>query len=286
MSEIPDAVAQWCRTSGHGGVAASEPLSGGCVSQTRRLRCADGASLVLKQMPGAPTTLFASEAAGLRAIAAAPGAPRAPTVLLDAASFLLMEDLPAGPRADDYWPRFGRELAALHDTHGPHFGFDCDGFCGPTPQPNTPTDDGHAFFAEQRLRHQARLARDAGLLDADGARLIEALCDRLTALIPEQPPSLIHGDLWSGNAHSTPDGAPALIDPAAHWSWAEAELGMTALFGGFPEAFYHAYEEARPLAAGWRQRLDIYNVYHLLNHANIFGGGYLSQALSACRRFV
>ena len=104
-------------------------------------------------------------------------------------------------------------------------------------------------------------------------------------LPPEQPASLIHGDLWSGNAIAGPEGEPAIIDPAAHYGWAEAELGMTNLFGGFPEAFYKAYEEVAPLVEGWRDRLPIYNLYHLLNHVNLFGAGYLGQVRSILQRF-
>lgn len=115
---------------------------------------------------------------------------------------------------------------------------------------------------------------------------VEKLCDRLPELIPEQPASLIHGDLWSGNAMFDSRGQPAIIDPAAHYGWAEAELAMTTLFGSFPDVFYRAYQEARPLEPDFRERFPIYNLYHLLNHVNLFGGGYLGQSLSILRRYA
>ncbi len=146
-------------------------------------------------------------------------------------------------------------------------------------------EDGYAFFAEQRLIYQARLAFDSRLLDERETRRVAALAQRLPELIPEQPASLIHGDLWSGNAVTDSAGGPALIDPAAHYGWAEAELGMTSLFGGFPSRFYEAYDQDRSLQPGWRERLPLYNLYHLLNHLNLFGAGYLGQVRSILSRY-
>jgi fructosamine-3-kinase len=198
----------------------------------------------------------------------------------------LLEDLSPATRRADYWPTLGRQLAVLHNHTAEQFGFAHHNYIGSTPQPNPWTEDGHAFFAEHRLGYQARLAQAADLLSADDARRVERLAARLTDLIPAQPASLIHGDLWSGNAISDAEGRPALIDPAAHYGWAEAELAMTALFGGFPDSFYRAYEDARPLDAGYRERFPLYNLYHLLNHLNLFGRGYLGQVQSILRRFT
>jgi fructosamine-3-kinase len=124
-----------------------------------------------------------------------------------------------------------------------------------------------------------------GYFQSSELRRVERLCSRLAELIPPQPASLLHGDLWCGNVISDRTGSPAIIDPAVHFGWAEAELGMTALFGGFSEAFYRAYEQVRPLAQGWRERLEIYNLYHLLNHLNLFGSGYYDPVLSILRRY-
>ena len=130
------------------------------------------------------------------------------------------------------------------------------------------------------------MAFQQGRINQQDHHQVLSLAAKLPDLIPEQPASLIHGDLWSGNAIAGPLGEPAMIDPAVHYGWAEAELGMTTLFGGFPQAFYSAYEEVRPLDAGWRERLPIYNLYHVLNHVNLFGEGYLGQARSILHRFA
>ena len=214
-----------------------------------------------------------------------PDGPRVPVPYLAGAEFLLLEDLDPAVPSNDYWENFGRQLAALHSHIGQNFGFEDDNFIGSTPQPNPWTANGHEFFAEHRLGYQAELALQQGLINREDFRAVLAVAADLPQLVPEQPASLIHGDLWSGNAVTGSTGEPALIDPAAYYGWAEAELGMTNLFGGFPEKFYRSYEEARSLDGGWRGRLPIYNLYHLLNHVNLFGAGYLGQVRSILQRF-
>jgi fructosamine-3-kinase len=196
-----------------------------------------------------------------------------------------MEDLrPASP-IPNYWDQFGSDLAELHSTTRSNFGFDHDNFIGSTPQPNPWTSNGYSFFADHRLGFQAELAARKGLLTKSDLADIQAIIRKLPEIIPEQPASLLHGDLWSGNAISDEKGQPAMIDPAAHFGWAEAELGMTTLFGRFPERFYQAYQERRPLEPGWENRLGLYNIYHMLNHVNLFGGGYLAGARTLMRKY-
>jgi len=210
---------------------------------------------------------------------------RGPAALLAGPDFLLLEYLPPAPPAPDYWERLGAALARLHSPAHPQFGFAHDNYIGSTPQPNGWMDDGFDFFAERRLMFQGRLARERGRLGPPDGRRLELLASRLRDLIPEQPASLLHGDLWSGNVIAGPGGQACLIDPAAHYGWAEADLAMTALFGRFPEEFYRAYETARPLAPGWRSRCGAYNLYHLLNHLNLFGASYLSAVQNVLARF-
>ncbi len=279
-NEIPNSVAEWLQEQRWGEVTQVLPLSGGDISVVRRLTLSSGRSVVLKTNADAPPSFFACEADGLTALRV-PGGPRVPEALLVAPAFVLLEDLRPAPPAADFWPTLGRNLAALHRTPSPKFGFAKDNFIGATPQPNPWTVNGHEFFAAHRLRFQARLAFDARLLTLADAARVERLCAALPERVPPQPPALLHGDLWRGNVISDELGQPALIDPAAHWGWAEAEMGLTVLFGGFPEAFYDAYTDANPLAAGWRERLPIYNLYHLLNHLNMFGGGYGAQVQAA-----
>ncbi len=230
--------------------------------------------------------MFARETEGLEALRAADGGPRVPRAYLHGEKFLLLEDLAPAHRRKGYWLEFGERLAALHRHTNTEFGFEHDNYIGSTPQPNPWTPDGYVFFAEHRLGFQVKLARQRGLLSREQAGQVESLARRLPELIAEQPASLIHGDLWSGNAVTDAGGAPALIDPAAHYGWAEAELAMTALFGAFPDTFYRAYEERNPLEQGYKNRFPIYNLYHLLNHLNLFGRSYLSQVLSILRRYA
>ena len=282
---VPVPVIAWLAAEGYGGVVELQPVAGGCINQGAILRTAGGPSFFLKQNADAPEAMFLREVEGFRALAVE-GGPRLPSALLAGADFLLLEDLHPDAPALAYWENFGRQLARLHDHTADTFGFQHDNFLGTTPQPNPPTPDGFEFFAVHRLEFQARLAEGRGLLPAADLERVNKLARSLRDWIPEQPASLIHGDLWLGNALSGPAGEPAIIDPAAHYGWAEAELGMTDLFGGFPDRFYQAYLEARPLGADWRERLPIYNLYHLLNHVNLFGGGYLGQVQAILKRYV
>lgn len=256
-----------------------------------RLRLDDGRDVVAKRRRAAPAGFFAMEAHGLALLRAAGGL-RVPEVLAVADGGIVLEDLGDAAPAPGAWARAGQALARQHAQVANRFGLDRDGWCGDSPQANTHvdsglTEDGHAFFAQCRLRPQARRARDAGLLDARDVTVIETLCARLPELLPPQPPVLLHGDLWTGNLHCAGDGEFALIDAAAvHHGWAEAELAMLVLFGEPPVAFFGAYQGASGIAADWRQRAPLYNLYHLLNHLNLFGAGYLGQVRAVLRAFA
>jgi protein-ribulosamine 3-kinase len=285
---LPPAVHEWLVAHGYGRVIARQPVGGGCINNGARLESASGRTFFLKTNAHTPADMFAREAEGLEVLRLASeqaGGPRFPEALLYGPDFLLLEDLAPAARQEGYWPAFGRQLAALHNVTHSQFGFAHDNYIGSTPQPNPWMADGHAFFGEQRLLFQARLAQRRGLLSAADVRRVEKLAQRLPELVPAQPASLLHGDLWSGNVMTDSQGRPALIDPAAHYGWAEAELAMTVLFGSFPEPFYRAYEDVRVLELGFRQRFPIYNLYHLLNHLNLFGTGYLGQVLGILQQF-
>jgi protein-ribulosamine 3-kinase len=275
---IPDQVRAWLTDKGHGNVTSSRLAAGGCINNGAVIETESGASFFLKTNSQAAPDMFDREAEGLEALRRAE-ALRVPNAHLWAEEFLLLEDLKPARKVGEYWEKLGEGLANLHSQEGKRFGFEHDNYIGSTPQPNPWIDDGYEFFAEHRLVYQARLARDKDLLARSDAAQVHRLAERLPELIPQQPASLLHGDLWAGNVISDEGGQPALIDPAAHYGWAEAELGMTTLFGGFDEHFYRAYESARRLDRGWRERLPIYNLYHLLNHLNIFGADYHSQVM-------
>lgn len=299
-----------------------EPVGGGCISATARVETAAGDVGFLKWDTGsdAPPGLFAAEAAGLTAIADV-GAIRVPRVLAlrdegggprrgaglaasspDArearangsapggatARWILLEWLPPGRPTEASWSRLGAALANLHRAVGEGYGWIRDNFIGALSQSNAPTPDWAAFWRDQRLLPQLRLAYDAGYFDTEARRRFDALLDSLDdrlAGTESDGASPLHGDLWSGNVHFTSDAEPALIDPSFYFGHREVDLAMADLFGGFPPAFWHAYEEAWPLTGGdFARRRAIYQLYYLLVHVNLFGSGYVSRTLTTLRR--
>jgi len=191
---------------------------------------------------------------------------RVPKILDRGANFILLEQLDLRRNGD--WAALAQMLAKLHRQTAPRFGWHCDNWIGGTPQINTWHDDWAAFFRECRIQPQLELARKNGFLIQFSSW--ELLKDHR----PE--PSLLHGDLWSGNAGFIDEG-PVIFDPAVYYGDREADLAMTELFGGFPREFYASYQKIYPLDAGYEQRKHLYNLYHLLNHLNLFGSGYLRQ---------
>ena len=287
---IPEAVIGWLAQQGYGSMQSTRSVGGGCINNGVRLQTSSGKTFFLKTNLHTPADMFDREMEGLVALRNVENnggqALRVPQPYLSGKIFLLMEDLEPARRSVNYWPVFGHRLASLHNHTHPKFGFDHDNYIGSTPQPNTWADNGYTFFTELRLGFQARLAERQGLLSSSDVQRVFRLAERLPDLIPVQPASLIHGDLWGGNAITDQSGDPAIIDPAAHYGWAEAELAMTTLFGSFPDAFYQAYQEARSLEKGYWERFPIYNLYHLLNHLNLFGTGYLGQVQAILRRYA
>jgi protein-ribulosamine 3-kinase len=282
---IPAAVRTWLTQQSHGEVVSSRNVGGGCINNGVSLTTSNGRSFFLKTNPSAPSDMFEREAEGLSALSV-DGGPTVPQAYLWGADFLLLEDLTPRQKKPGYWEDFGRKLAVLHGQTNPRFGFEHNNYIGSTPQPNRYDEDGWTFFAEQRLLFQSDLAQRQGLLSMKDAGGVQRIATRLREMIPKQPASLIHGDLWSGNALTDAEGSPALIDPAVYFGWAEAELGMTGLFGAFPDSFYKSYTEAHPLEPGYRNRFPIYNLYHLLNHLNLFGASYLGQVRQVISRFA
>lgn len=275
----------WLGAAGLGDIQTRESLSGGCISEVCRLHLSGGSTLILKYHPQPPPNLFIAEAAGLEALRQRQ-ALRIPQVHFRTENQLLLEDLGQDSPSPDYWTDLGRGLAHLHSETNAQFGFGSDNYCGATAQSNRLHEDGFEFFAQQRLLALGIQARERGDLNSREFAQLETLASNLQRWIPVMPAVLIHGDLWSGNVHCTKEGEPALIDPACYWGWAEAELAMTDLFGGFPEAFYASYRETGELREDWRDRVPLYNLYHLLNHLLLFGGSYHRSVTSILDRFV
>jgi fructosamine-3-kinase len=242
----------------------------------------DAGAMFVKVAPPEARDMFAAEAAGLAELEWA-HAVRVPRVLAsghtEQAAFLALEWIETGVAGPDCEARLGRELAALHGVTAPRFGWARDNTIGPTPQVNGASEDWAEFFRERRLRPQLKMAAAHGFADlpaAAGERLLESVPGLLAGHRPAA--SLLHGDLWGGNWLAALSGEPVLIDPAVYYGDRETDLAMTRLFGGFGERFYQAYQAAAPLAFGWQARAELYNLYHVLNHANLFGGGYARQA--------
>ncbi|PID43896.1 MAG: ketosamine-3-kinase [Gammaproteobacteria bacterium] len=265
-------------------ITAIQPVSGGCINQAWQVNTESGNVYFVKTHHSPPQHFFAREAEGIQAMANT-GTLRCPEVCLVTDSMLVLNYIPPHRPGVGSWTKFGKLLARMHGQPASRFGFEHDNHCGLTRQINTWNTSGYAFFAESRLGYQAKMACDNKRITNRLRDKIEALGAKLEQLIPCQPPSLIHGDLWSGNVLFDHQGNAVLIDPACHFGWAEAELAMTSLFGGFPGEFYDAYENERPEVSGWRDRAPIYNLYHLLNHANLFGGSYPGQVESIVSRY-
>ena len=275
----------WLADQKTGKVVQTREESGGCINQAQMIRTAKGNVFFLKHKSDAPKDMFESEAKSLQKMAAT-NVVRVPTPYYWDEQCLLMELIESAPRNNSYWPTLGQQLAEMHNVTQNQFGLAFQTYCGITPQLNQLISDGHIFFGHQRLLVQGKMAHDNGYFDQTDSSRLERLCQRLTELIPDQPASLIHGDLWSGNAYVGSQGEPVLIDPALYFGWREADIALTQLFGAFPESFYQAYNEAWPMEPGWQARMPVYNLYHIMNHLNIFGRGYLTEARMVLKAYA
>lgn len=263
-------------------VLSMESVSGGSISQAAVVRTAHGVYFA-KWNDHPIADQFEREADGLEALSRARTSLRVPRPIAWKRGLIVMEYLAPGEKTEKYDEQFGRGLAELHRNSAPRYGFDVDNYCGATPQPNPWTKKWAPFYADYRLGHMIKLSGFSG----DDRRVFDDLLVRLPHLLEtdKEPPALIHGDLWSGNLHNA-DGHPALVDPAPYYAHREAELGMMSLFGGFSQRVWDAYDEAYPLPYGWKERLPLYELYHVLNHHVLFGGGYASQAVALAKRYL
>ena len=271
---------------------AAEPLeqvAGSRAHRCYRWRCADG-ELFVKVAAESAGMRLAAEAAGLGELAQA-GALRVPRVralgTAGQSAFLALEWIDVRANSVQSERSLGEGLAALHAYQAERFGWRINDFIGPTPQANGWCDDWATFWRERRLRPQLELAVQRGfgrVLEAPGSRLLDAVEALLGGHRPS--PALLHGDLWAGNWFTDQDGRPVVFDPAVYYGDRETDLAMTRLFGGFGPDFYTAYEQAAPLPAGHELRAELYNLYHVINHANLFGGAYAGQARIVMERLL
>ena len=266
-------------------ISRTLPIRGGSISQSFRLEGNDGSLYFLKLNDVRHQAMLVAEFAGLETIGATNTlrVPHPITVgVAGDQSFIVLEHLDLLSHGDA--KLLGEQLAALHRCTSPQFGFSRANFIGTSSQPNTWTESWVIFWQEQRLGFQLNLARlngsDGELLQL-GARLLESLPAFFAGHTPQ--PSLLHGDLWGGNHAYLADGTPTIFDPATYYGDRECDLAMTELFGGYPSEFYAAYCANWPLDRGYSIRRDLYNLYHVLNHANLFGGSYVHQSSQIMR---
>jgi fructosamine-3-kinase len=266
------------------------PLGGGCINHAALLETTAG-KFFLKWNRDCPSDMFVREAESLMELKrAAPSILLVPQVFVASETdalpgFLLLEYLESGnSRNSD--EELGRGLAMMHQYEGSRFGFYHDNYCGSTPQRNTWSDSWGQFFAVQRIGFLLDCLKSHNMFSFSELRIFENLIQKIPSLLAnESKPVLIHGDLWAGNYMITSKG-PALIDPAAYYADREMEFGIMTLFGGFSARFQEAYNEVNPLPSGWKERNKLYQLYHVLNHFQLFGGGYGRQAVELAKHFV
>ncbi len=267
-------------------VVSTAPLAGGDVATTTKLRLSDGTTAVMKTMHQTPPGMFAREAAGLAWLGEVPGGVRTPEVLAQADDALVLAWVETTRPGTEAASAFGRALAATHAAGAPAYGAEQDGWIATLPLPQRSSPTWAEFYAVRRVLPYLKLARDRGQVTETDAATVEAVVGRLTELVPEEPPARLHGDLWNGNVLWAADGA-WLIDPAATGGHRESDLAMLALFG-LPnlERMLEAYTDRTPLADGWQDRIGLHQLFPLLVHACLFGGGYGARAAAVAARYV
>lgn len=231
--------------------------------------------------------MFATEAKGLQLLATATDLkiPQVITVSEEPA-YLVLEWLEGGRKTPSTDSMLGERLAALHLNHANKHGLDHDNFIGRLHQPNAQTTSWAAFYGEQRIRAQMNIARRDNNLSSGLERKLEILIKRLPDLVPDTDASLMHGDLWRGNVMVLAGGHPSIIDPAVYYGHREVELAMTEVFGGFSQEFYDAYNSVYPIDKGYNRRRSLYQLYPMMTHMNLFGGGYTSRVQSIVREYI
>lgn len=269
-------------------IISDNSVGGGCIADSRLIKMVSGNIYFLKQ--GFGDHMFEKEANSLIELLK-PDVIKVPDVILSGSEFLLLEAIQSGNKSADFFNSFGKQLAKVHKYSNDTFGFIEDNFIGASPQYNLVDGDEASnwscFYWNKRLVPQFHMAKANGYVNSEFASLIDNLENKLEHILDgsQEEPSLLHGDLWSGNFMVGELGEPVLIDPAVYYGHRETDLAMTKLFGGFPENFYDSYNKEYPLKNDWQYRMPVYLLYHLLNHLNLFGSGYYSQVIEILRKY-
>ena len=272
-------------------IDSQRSISGGCINDAKIITTKSGKSYFVKTNSNSEKDIFLKEANGLRELAKA-NVIRVPNVIYADVDFIIIENIIPQTKAKLFWENFGRDFARLHKFTSKFFGFYEDNYIGSTPQLNVPSEIETVswvdFYFNKRLLYQYKLAEKNGFAGEELRKSFSQLENKINIALKDcdAKPSLLHGDLWSGNFITDEIGNACLIDPAVYYGHREADLAMTKLFGGFENRFYSAYNEEYPLVAGYEYRENIYKLYHVLNHLNLFGSGYYHQALSLIKYYL
>ncbi len=263
-------------------------VGGGDINNSVKIETSKGYFFLKYNRAKEYPQMFDKEARGLRLLNET-GEIKVPEVIGNAEdttySVLILEYINSSRRVADFFENFGRSLARMHNHYGEFFGLDHDNYIGNLPQSNKQHSDWTAFFISERLEKQITLAFNNNLIDKSTIKKFQSLYNHLEDFFPKEKPSLLHGDLWGGNYMVSEEGSACIIDPAVYYGHRLMDLGMSRLFGGFDPAFYVAYHEKHPLEDNWREAVEICNLYPLMVHVNLFGGGYLHSVKSILSQF-
>jgi fructosamine-3-kinase len=263
-------------------------VGGGSINQCYRLHTSQGNFFLKTNNAPFASDMFKKEAKGLQTLIQA-HAFLVPEAILqgktDDFDFLLLEHIERGIATADSWQLAGKQLAQLHQIHASQHGLDYDNYIGSLPQSNRQHQKFYDFFINERLEPQVRMAEKKGLLNCTATDYFESLYVKLPTLLPDEQPALLHGDLWSGNMFFDTTGNPVIFDPAVYYGNRESDIAFTKLFGGFNDNFYKSYHYHFPMQNGFRERIDLYNLYPLLVHLNLFGTGYLHDVMNIVKRY-
>lgn len=269
-------------------VTSNSFVGGGSIADSQKIRTSSGKEYFVKSYSQSKSNILKNEVNGLIEIQKSKSI-KTPQIIYYDDNILILEFIKSGRKNKNFSQLFGIQLTEMHRLKSDKFGFYENNYIGSNHQINLPLYSNWTdFYWENRLLYQFKLAEKHGYVNSDFRKLFNQFESVYRNIIEgtEEEPSLIHGDLWGGNYLVDESGNPVLIDPAVYYGHREAELGMTILFGGFDSEFYSSYNEVYPLFDGWKERLDIYKLYHVMNHLNLFGTGYLNQTLSIIKSYL
>jgi len=275
---LPESISTNIETHFESEISHFKAVHGGDINKSGQIILDNGAKYFIKWNSGADSSMFSKEANGLKILSEAESGLKIPDIHHHSETFLVMEWLTEVSEPKDSSYHFGRQLALLHKNASDHFGLDHDNFIGKLHQSNNSHSNWADFFAIERIEPQIQMAVENDKIDRSLFKTVQKLYGKLGRIFPRENPSLLHGDLWSGNYMFVDNGNTAIYDPAVYYGHREMDISMTRLFGGFSEKFYKGYEDEFPLKQGFEDRIKLYNLYPILVHANLFGGSYSRQA--------